>query len=71
MASKTVECYSGQAYPERPRTFEWEGERLEITEILSRWRTPETTHFRIRIEDGRSFELIYHDPEDHWTIELG
>ena len=70
MSSETVECYSGQTYPERPRAFRWEGERLEIAEILSRWRTPKATHFQIRIEDGRIFELIYHKSKDLWTIEL-
>jgi len=70
MSSETVECYSGQTYPERPRAFQWEGERLEISEIQSRWRTPQSTHFQIRTEDGRIFELIYHESKDLWTIEL-
>jgi hypothetical protein len=70
LSSESVECYSGQSYPERPRSFLWEGERLEVAEILSRWRTPESTRFQIRIEDGRIFELIYHEPQDRWIIEL-
>lgn len=71
MSSEIVECYSGHTYPERPRAFQWEGQRLEVSEIISRWRTPEATHFLIRIEDGQDFELIYHEPQDLWTIELG
>ena len=70
MSSETVECYSGETYPERPRAFHWEGERLEIAEILSRWRTPGAAHFQIRIDDGRIFDLVYHLAKDRWNIEL-
>jgi hypothetical protein len=70
VSSPVVECYSGQTYPERPLAFYWEGERLEITEILSRWRSPEGLNFLVLIEDERTFVLSYNESEDHWSIEL-
>jgi hypothetical protein len=69
MSSEIVECYSGQTYAERPLAFYWEGERLEITEILSRWRTPEHRHFLVRINNARQFKLTYNETDDLWTIE--
>ena len=70
MFSEVVECYSGQTYAERPLALYWEGERFEITEILSRWRSPGENHFLARVEDGRIFQLVYYDTEDVWSIEL-
>jgi hypothetical protein len=70
MFSEVVECYSGQTYAERPLALYWEGERFEITEILSRWRSPGEIYFLVRIEDGRIFQLVYYDTEDVWSIEL-
>ncbi len=70
MFSEVVECYSGQTYAERPLAFYWEGERFEITEILSRWRSPGETYFLVRVEDDRIFQLVYYDTEDVWSIEL-
>lgn len=43
-----VECYSGSQYAERPTALTWEGERLEITAIVKRWRRPEERCFRVR-----------------------
>jgi hypothetical protein len=37
--SDPVECHSGYAYGERPVTFNWQGQRQEVVEILARWRT--------------------------------
>ena len=28
-----VECYAGHRFPERPRAFDWEGERIEVEEV--------------------------------------
>jgi hypothetical protein len=70
MSSEVVECYSGQTYAERPIALYWEGERFEITEIISRWRSPNEIYFRVSVGDERIFELVYNDAEDVWNIEL-
>jgi hypothetical protein len=70
MSSDLVECYSGQTFAERPLALYWDGERLKITEILSRWRTPGDIHFIVRIGDGRIFYLAYNETEDLWSVEL-
>jgi hypothetical protein len=70
MSAGVVECYSGQTYAERPLALYWEGERFEITEIISRWRSPGEIHFLVRVGDGRIFNLLYNETEDLWYIEL-
>ena len=68
MTGELVECHSGYTYAERPVAFDWDGERLEIVEVEARWRAPEGRYFRVRVEDGREFELIYGELKDEWRI---
>ena len=63
-----VECYAGTQYPERPRAFLWEGERLEVVEVERRYRTPRGLRFRARTSDGRCFTLAYDERLDVWTV---
>lgn len=63
-----VECHSGFEYAERPTALLWEGQRLEITGILAQWRIPGGKRFRVRVADGREFELFYGELYDEWRI---
>ena len=64
-----VECYAATRYPERPRAFLWEGERLEVVEVVHRYRTPRGPGFRARTSDGRCFSLLYDEALDAWDVE--
>lgn len=66
--SELVECHSGHAYADRPIALHWNGERLEIEEIEARWRIPGGLRFRVRVLDGRVFELFYGELYDEWRI---
>ena len=68
MTDEIVECHSGHTYAERPVTLSWEGAQLPITEIEDAWRIPEGRKFRVRVDDGRTFELIYGALHDEWRI---
>ncbi|HEY67289.1 MAG: hypothetical protein DRI79_11725 [Chloroflexi bacterium] len=63
-----VECYAGICYPERPRAFVWEEERVEVEEIERRWRTPSGPAFRVRAAGGRRFTLTYDEAADAWDV---
>jgi hypothetical protein len=65
----TVECYASTRYPERPRAFSWEGERLMVEEIEGQWRTPTGPAFCVRAVDGRCFTLAYDEAADTWDIQ--
>jgi hypothetical protein len=66
--SGIVECHSEFAYAEKPVALTWEGQRFEIAETLASWRTPDGRHFRVRTDDGQTFELLYLESTDEWKI---
>jgi hypothetical protein len=66
--SDPVECHSDSEYAERPTALHWEGQRLEVSEILARWRTPDGKHFRVRVRQDWVFELFYDQAQDDWRI---
>ncbi len=64
-----VECHSEYEYAEKPIAFWWQGQRLEIRQILDRWRVPGGKCFRVRTEDDQIFELFYGELFDEWRID--
>jgi len=48
----------------------WEGQRLEIAEILSRWRGPVEKGFRVQTADKQIFELTYREVPDEWKVQI-
>jgi len=70
MVEELVECHSGYAYAERPVALRWLGERLEIEAVEQRWRIPGGVRFRVRVTDGRVFELFYGELYDEWRITI-
>ncbi|OGN75737.1 MAG: hypothetical protein A2X25_02940 [Chloroflexi bacterium GWB2_49_20] len=67
-ASEIVTCHSDYEYAERPVALTWKNQRLEITEIIERWRIPGARCFRVRTADGQIFELFYGELYDEWRI---
>ena len=66
----SVECYAGFRYPERPRAFLWEGERVAVEAVEQQWRTPSGLNFRICATDGRRFTLAHSEADDDWSVQL-
>jgi hypothetical protein len=64
-----VECRSDSTYAERPLSLVWEGQRLEIAGILSRWQGPGEKGFRVQTTDKQVFELTYREISDEWIIQ--
>jgi hypothetical protein len=46
----------------------WQGERLEVGQILDAWRGPDGKFYRISTQNGQIFELHYSESEDAWSI---
>jgi len=68
MPGAIVECYAGHRYPERPRTFLWEGGRMVVEKVERSWRTPAGLAFRVRTADDRCFTLTYDEAADAWDV---
>ena len=70
-----VECYAGAKAYETPRRFIWEGQPVEVGEVLDRWyqveSLPEWTranYFKVRGADDREY-LLKHDLEsEEWFL---
>jgi len=69
LVDAVVECHSGTTYAERPQALHWQGERLEIAEIIAQWRIPEGRHFRVCLTNGAIFALTYLESGDEWRIQ--
>jgi hypothetical protein len=63
-----VNCYSGQTYAERPKSFIWEGIEYEVEEIEKEWREPQERHFQVRTRDNKLFQLCYNESQDQWSL---
>ena len=71
-----VECYAEAKAAETPRRFTWQGEIIEVDEVLHRWyqverepESPRADYFKVRGEDG-SDDLLKHDLEsDDWYLD--
>ena len=70
MKRDLVECRSDTEYAERPLSLIWEEQRLEIAEILSRWRGPTEKGFRVQTTNGQVFELTYQEIPDEWQVQI-
>jgi hypothetical protein len=68
MTPELVECHSGYVYGERPIALRWDGQRLLVEQVEDSWRIPGGRKFRVRVQDGRVFELFYGELYDEWRI---
>lgn len=66
---ETVECRSDSDYADRPLALTWQGQRLEIAEVLASWRGPGEKGFRVKTVDGQAFEVAYRQVPDEWHIQ--
>ena len=70
-----VECYAGAKADETPRRFSWEGQTVEVGEVLDRWyqvesklEWPRADYFKVCAANGREY-LLKHDLElDEWFL---
>ncbi len=75
LVSIQVECYAGYKADETPRRFLWEGQWLEVAEVLDRWyqaagnpEWPIADYFKVLAADGHEY-LLKHDREaDDWHL---
>ena len=47
----------------------WQGQRMEIAEILASWRGPNEKGFRVKTVDGAAFDLAYREIPDEWHVQ--
>lgn len=63
-----VSCYEGYMGEESPRSFSVGDLRLEVVEILDRWRGEGHEYFKLAASDGNRYILRRDRERDEWEI---
>jgi len=65
-----VATYSGHRLHERPLSFTWKEQRLEVREILGQGYDPESLFFKVVAADGGIYLLQYQGSTDSWKVRI-
>jgi len=65
-----VECYSGYRGEQTPRYFCIGSSRLEVTEVVDQWLSPNHRYFKVRAGDGGLYILRHDTEEALWEIQF-
>jgi len=63
-----VEWYAGYRAEETPRRLFIRDRRVEVRDVLERWRTPAGRGFRVRGDDGADYVLVQEQVSGVWTL---
>jgi hypothetical protein len=69
MPADQVECRSDHAYPGLPVVFYWQGNRLQVTRIISESHGPAGYSFNVLNQEFGLFELFYDLNIDQWSVK--
>lgn len=70
MTGDRVECRSDHDYAGRPLAFYWQDQRLEVTEVLVQFRTPNGVSYQVQTGGFGIFKLDYDTNTDEWSVQL-
>jgi hypothetical protein len=65
-----VLCYEGYKSQETPRAFFLGERRLEVVEVLDRWRGEDHEYFKLTASDGNRYILRRDRKREVWEITL-
>jgi hypothetical protein len=65
-----VLCYEGYKSQETPRAFFLGERRLEVVEVLDRWRGEDHEYFKMTASDGNRYILRRDRMREVWEITL-
>jgi hypothetical protein len=63
-----VSCYEGYMGEESPRSFSLGDRRLDVAEILDRWRGEGYEYFKLAASDGNRYILRRDRVREEWEI---
>jgi hypothetical protein len=63
-----VSCYEGYTGEESPRSFSVGDLRLDVVEILDRWRGEGHEYFKLAASDGNRYILRRDREREEWEI---
>ena len=63
-----VRCYAGYQAEETPRSFSFDDQEIEMTEVVDRWRTPDQRYFKVKGNDRRLYVLRHDIASGEWEL---
>ena len=64
-----VSTYSGHRLHERPVSFTFKEQRLEVREVLEQGYEPDCLFFKVAAADGNVYLLRYQGAADAWEVQ--
>ena len=64
-----VVCYSGHKAEERPVSFEMEGEKKIVENVIDQWAGEDHQYFKVLADDHKVYLIRYDRYNDFWTLE--
>jgi hypothetical protein len=65
-----MQCDAGHRGGEEPRTFDLGDQRIEATEIIDRWLSPDHRYFKVQAYDGSVYILRHDEATGEWELTL-
>lgn len=65
-----VRCHSGYTYAQHPVSFSFSGQDYAVEKIVAENLFPDGRQFLVQTGDGKLFELIYNEVNDHWQVRI-
>ena len=63
-----AECYTGHGGEELPRRF-WIGDtKVEVTEVIETWLSPNKKHFKMLGDDHSIYSFCHHLETGRWEL---
>ncbi|MDP2949465.1 MAG: hypothetical protein Q8P22_07995 [Chloroflexota bacterium] len=63
-----VDAYAGATYPEEPRAFMWQGQRVELARVEAQWREPGKSMWLVVDTAGGRFRMSYEVERGEWQV---
>ena len=65
-----VECYAGYRAEQTPQRFYIGERKIEVSEVIDSWLSPEQKYFKVRGDDEGIYILCYDVNKDTWQLRL-
>ena len=65
-----VECYAGYQAEQTPQRFYMGERKIEVSEVLDCWISPDHKYFKVRGDDHGIYILRYDTHKDQWELTL-
>jgi hypothetical protein len=63
-----VDAYAGQGGEDEPRSFDVGHQRLDVLEVVERWRVSADRYFKVKVRNRELYILRQHSAGEDWEM---